>query len=68
MVFLLAKADRFLSSKSAWDRANLGPGVVEMVISGQGPTEANLLSVLNKGRQISEFFCDVCLLTPKGLA
>ena len=38
-------AGRFLSSRSAWDRANLGPGVVEMV--------------LNSGWQISEFFCNV---------
>lgn len=33
------KAGRFLSSRSAWDTASLGPGVVEMVISGQGPTQ-----------------------------
>jgi hypothetical protein len=30
---------RFLSSRLTPDRADLGPGVVEMVISGQGPTQ-----------------------------
>ena len=30
---------RFLSSRSAWDTARLGPGVVEMVISGLSPTQ-----------------------------
>jgi hypothetical protein len=30
-------AGRFLSSRSAWDTASLGPGIVEMVIPGQGP-------------------------------
>ena len=32
-LFMFSKADRFLSSGSAWDRARLGPGVVDMVIS-----------------------------------
>ena len=35
--FMFTKADRFLSSNSAWDRTRLGPDLVEMVISGQGP-------------------------------
>jgi hypothetical protein len=40
-LFILTKADRFLSSRLAWDRENLGPGpgVVGMVISGQGSTQ-----------------------------
>ena len=33
------KAGRILSSRSAWDRASLGPGMVGMVISGQDPTQ-----------------------------
>jgi hypothetical protein len=32
-------AGRFLNSRSAWDRANLGSGVVKMVIPGWGPTQ-----------------------------
>ena len=32
-------ASRFLSSRSAWDRANLGPGIVRLVISEQDPTQ-----------------------------
>ena len=58
------KAGRFLSSRSAWDRASLGLGVVEMVISRQDPTE--LAHCAYKGRQISEFICNVkkmCLLS-----
>jgi hypothetical protein len=34
-----------------------GPGMLEMVISRWGPTQ--LVYVLNKGRQISKFFCKV---------
>ena len=37
LLFVLTKAGRFLSSRSAWDKANLGSGVVRVVISGQGP-------------------------------
>jgi hypothetical protein len=33
------RADRFLSSKSSWDRSNLGPGMVGMAISGQDLTQ-----------------------------
>jgi hypothetical protein len=33
-LFVFTKADRFLSSRLAWGRADLGPGVVEMAISG----------------------------------
>jgi hypothetical protein len=38
-LFMLPKAGRFLSSGSSQDRARLGLGMVEMVISGQGPTQ-----------------------------
>ena len=38
-LFLLTKADRFLGSGPSCDRARLGPGVVEMVISGWGPNQ-----------------------------
>ena len=64
------KAGRFLSSRSAWDTARLDPGAVELAISRQ----VLPASVLNKGRQISEFFCkvktfamlkNVCLLSLK---
>jgi hypothetical protein len=39
--FMFTKTDKFLSSGiwGACDRARLGPGVVEMVLSGQGPTQ-----------------------------
>lgn len=47
-LFMLTKADRFLNSRWAWGRARLGLGMVGM-----------LISVLNRGRQISEFFCNV---------
>ena len=52
-------AGRFLSSRSAWDRAKLGPSVLEMVTSGQGPTQLAYQYVPNRGRQISDFFCNV---------
>jgi hypothetical protein len=44
-------AGRFLSSRSAWDRANLG--LVGMVISGQDPT------------QLSHCLCLCLLFLPK---
>ena len=62
-------AVRFPSSMSAWDRTNLGQGVVEIVRMRSHP--ASLLSLLNRSRQISEFFCNVkkkknvCLESPK---
>ena len=34
LVFMLTKADRILSSRSAWNRAALGPGMVGVVILG----------------------------------
>ena len=39
MMMMLRKADRLLISGSAWERANLVSCVVEMVISGLGPTQ-----------------------------
>jgi hypothetical protein len=33
------KCRQIVSSRLAWDRANLSIGVVKMVISGQGPTQ-----------------------------
>ena len=39
---------RFLSSRSDWDRANLGPGMARIVSSEQDPTQLSLLSVITK--------------------
>ena len=50
------KADRFLSSRSAWDRARLNPDMVRMVISGQDLTY--LIVCAYKTRQLSEFICN----------
>ena len=50
------KAGRFLSSRLAWNRVNLGPGpdMVRMAIVGQDPTQLNLLFVLTKaGRSLN---------------
>lgn len=33
---------RFLNSRSAWEKADLDPGVVRMAISGLGPTQLSL--------------------------
>jgi hypothetical protein len=33
------KAGRFLSSRPTWDRASLGPGMVEILISRQEPVQ-----------------------------
>lgn len=59
VLFMLTKADRFLNLGWAWDRTRLGPGGVKMVNFRTGSHPASLLSVLNRGRQISEFFCNV---------
>jgi hypothetical protein len=49
-------ARRFLSSSSAWDRVNLGPGKIRMVLSGQDSTQLRLLSVLTEtGRSMNSF-------------
>lgn len=42
------KSARFLSLSSAQNRANLGPGIMEMVISGPYPTQLNVLFVFTK--------------------
>ena len=56
LLFVLAKAGRFLSSRSDWDRASLGPGIAEMMTSELDPTQLNLLSVLTKaGRSLNSF-------------
>lgn len=39
LLFVLTKTGKFLSSRSAWDRANLNPGRVKMVISEPDPTQ-----------------------------
>lgn len=49
------KAGRLLSSRSAWNRARIGPGVVGIVISGLDPTQLKLLSVFNKDRSLNSF-------------
>ena len=36
-LFVLIKADKFLDLRSAWDRASLGPGAIEMLISDLDP-------------------------------
>jgi len=48
----------FLSTRSAWDRVSLGPGMVGMLILGWGPTKLNLLLVLTKaGRSFAKQVC-----------
>jgi hypothetical protein len=42
------KTGRFLTSRSAWDKANSGPGVVGMVFSERDPTQLILLLVITK--------------------
>jgi hypothetical protein len=39
LFFMLTKAGRFLSIRSAWNRASLGSGMVGMMISGWDPTQ-----------------------------
>ena len=39
LLFVFTNASRFLSSRSALDRASLGPGVVGIVISGWDSTQ-----------------------------
>jgi hypothetical protein len=56
-LIMLTKADRFLSSGSTWDRARLGPGRNRNFRTGSHT--ASLSSVLNRGRKISEFICNV---------
>lgn len=58
LLFVLTKASRFLSVRSAWDRAGLGPGMVGMVNSGEDPSAKLVVSVYNGGK-ISGFICNV---------
>jgi hypothetical protein len=58
-LFMLTKADRFLSSGLSWDRAQLGPWGGRNGHFRAGFHLASLLPVLTRGRQISEFFCNV---------
>jgi hypothetical protein len=56
---------RFLISGLAWDRARLSPGVVEMVVSGCGPTQLIYHLCLTEAGMISEFFSNIkrkCML------
>ena len=49
-------AGRFLSSRSAWDTMSPGPGVVEIVISGQGLTQLAYHLYLEKAdRSLNSF-------------
>jgi hypothetical protein len=61
------KESRFLSSRSAWDRASLGPGMLGMVISGCDHTLlAYCLCFQREGDDTNEFICNVkifCLLS-----
>jgi hypothetical protein len=65
LLFVLTKTlPRFLSSRSAWDRASSDPGIMGMVISGSQdgipphppPPAAKLMFVLTEaGRSLSSF-------------
>jgi hypothetical protein len=67
--FVYAYKDRFLSSWQDRDRARLVPGVVEMVISGQGPTQIIYHQCLTEASWFLTSFAilkeNVCLLSPK---
>jgi hypothetical protein len=53
---MLTKAGRFLSSRLTRDRARVGTGKVEMVISGQGPTQPVYpLCLTEAGRALNSF-------------
>jgi hypothetical protein len=53
-LFMLTRARRFLSSGLAWDRARLGPGIVEIL--EQGPTQlAYCLWLVEVGRSLNSF-------------
>ena len=50
------KAGRFLSLRSAWDRASLGPCLVGMIISGQSPNQLTYCLCLAKAvRSLNSF-------------
>ena len=63
------KTGRFLSSRSAWDIARLGPGVAEMVISEQGPNRLSYDLFLTKADKAPNSFTilrkKICLLSLK---
>ena len=61
LFFVLTKADTFLSSRSVWNRAGLGsgPGMIEMAISWQGPTQLAYCLCLTKAGISLKFFCNV---------
>jgi hypothetical protein len=62
LLFVLTKAGRFLSSRSAWDKATLGPGRLRILISEPDPTYLALLSVLSKaGRSLNSLLYICCL-------
>lgn len=51
-----AKASRLLSSRSAWNRLNLGPGMVRVVNSGWHPVQLSLLFVITRaGGSLNSF-------------
>jgi hypothetical protein len=55
-IFRFAKGDEFLSSNLSWDRAELGPGMVEMAISGQSFTQLVYhLCLTEAGRSLNSF-------------
>ena len=58
-LFMLKKADRFLSSGLAENGTRQAPVRAEMVNYEAGCHPTSLSFVLNKGRKISEFFCIV---------
>jgi hypothetical protein len=67
-LFVLIKASRFLSSRSAWDRESLGPspGVVGMIILGWGPTQlAYCLCLTKTGISLNSFakLKEMCLMS-----
>ena len=63
------KAGRFLSSRSARDTASSGPGMVDLVISGWGPSKVVYRLYFNRDRRSLNSFAmlkeNVCLLSPK---
>jgi hypothetical protein len=64
-----SKADRFINSGSACNRAQLGTEVIEMVISGMGPTQLPYCLCLSEaGRPLNSSAMlkeNVCLWSPR---
>jgi hypothetical protein len=55
-LFMLKKTDKLLTLASAWDRARLGPGVVDMLNSGQDSTQlAYCLCLTEAVRSLNSF-------------